>query len=68
MKVSVLTWCPWEAGHVIKVKKTPLFEHKTKKNKEDKSIVKWNISKYHEAFISRSKFTETLKSLIYMIT
>ena len=40
MKVSVLTWCPWEAGHVIKVKKTPLFEHKTKKNKEDKSIVK----------------------------
>ena len=37
MKVSVLTWCPWEAGHVIKVKKTPLFEHKTKKIKRTKA-------------------------------
>ena len=67
-KVSVLTGCPYQAGHDFKVKKHILFEQNTKVIKQGTSIVKLNISHLDKAVIPRVKLTETLKnhSTIYI--
>ena len=53
----------------FKSKNLLLLQQNTKEIKEDISIVKLNISKFHKAFIPRLKSTGTLKncSLIYYL-